>query len=134
MPYQNLPDTLYLIRQPSGKFGVDHYGILDVGNVLNQRTVIGDHPVVIHQTPPRVRMDWLQNTGTWVIEGHVEPGQLQPAIARVSIALQNQEYDFFSNNCEQFARFIVEGNKYSTQLQAVSIVATLVALPILFRG
>lgn len=77
-------------------------------------------------------MDWLRDTGAWSIEGHVEIERLPQAIARVDIALQNQEYDFFSNNCEQFARFVVGGNKYSTQLRAAGIVAALIALPILF--
>lgn len=132
MPHKNYPDTLYLIKQPSSKFGVTHYGILDIGNVLNLENYQIDHPIVIHQTPPEIRLDWLQDTGRWEVEGWVERSHLPHAIQRVQIAIQNKDYQFFSNNCEQFARFIVEGAAYSTQLQAVGVILALVTLPILF--
>lgn len=132
MPYRHLSNGLYLMRQPGAKVGIDHYGILDVGNIIGHPQVDEFHPTVIHQTPPKVKMDWLEDTGNWEILGKVHPMHLHQAIQRVRIALRNQDYDFFSNNCEQFARFIAEGESYCTQLQAAGALTVLIALPILF--
>lgn len=131
MPYQNLNDGLYLIKQPSHKVGIEHYGILDVGNTIQHPQANVLHPIVIHQIPPRIRMDWLKDTGNWNIVGEVKPEFLGQAIGRIKVAFKDPNYDLFCNNCEQFARFIVQGEKYSTQLRWVGGIALiLVAITI----
>ena len=56
MPFQQFADGLYLLLQRSPSKGVDHYGILDVGNRLRS-PIVPIEPVVIHQTPPEIRAD-----------------------------------------------------------------------------
>jgi len=50
MPYQNHPDGLYLLKQASEKSGIaiDHYGVADIGNVLEHPESDGSHPLIIH--------------------------------------------------------------------------------------
>lgn len=126
MPYQDIPDGLYLMKQTSERKGVDHYGILDIGNRLNQAQVNGQHPVVIHQTPPQIKMAWFQDTGQWTLLGRITDEAM--AKKRIAEAFQNPKYDLFGHNCEHFARYVATGRKESTQLQAVGFVAGLVAL------
>ncbi|HXG43406.1 MAG TPA: hypothetical protein VNJ71_01475 [Gemmatimonadales bacterium] len=101
------------MKQRSPSKGVDHYGVVDTGNRLGY----GWRPVVIHQTPPAIRVDWLEGTGVWLVLGKVldEPG----AIARIQASLQHRTYDLFGHNCEHFARFVTTGTRESHQLQAV---------------
>ncbi len=121
-----LSNGLYLIKQKSQVKGVlvDHYAILDIGNRL-RLPKYGNSPVVIHQTPPRIRTDWLDNTGQWDLLGQItdEPR----AIERIDRALENDMYDLFGNNCEQFARYVATGSKESTQLQAAGLFVGLLA-------
>lgn len=115
MPHQTLADGLYLLKQGSPEKGVDHYGILDIGNRLGRRHA--SEPVVIHQTPPAIRFDWLRDTGHWAVLGKVTDEAA--ALERIRIALMNPRYDLFGHNCEHFARFVATGRRESTQLQWV---------------
>lgn len=127
MPYKQIQDGLYLLIQKSEEKGVDHYGILDVGNRLNLDEVrLVRQPVVIHQTPPSIQISWLQDTGAWNNLGKIldEPA----AIARIRNAARNPHYDLFGNNCEHFARYVATGVRESTQVQAAVAVTGLVAL------
>ena len=126
MPNQQYPDGLYLLKQKSEAKGVDHYGILDIGNRINHPRVDGRHPVVIHQTPPSIRLDWLQNTGAWSVLGRITDEE--DAKSRMNTTFENPAYDLFGHNCEHFARYVATGQNESTQLQAVGVVAGLVAL------
>ena len=126
MPYQQYPDGLYLLKQKSEAKGVEHYGILDIGNRINHPQVDGRHPVVIHQTPPSIKLDWLQNTGAWSVLGRI--ADENDARARMNAAFQDPTYNLFGHNCEHFARYVATGRHESTQLQAVGIVAGLAAL------
>lgn len=129
VPNCRLSNGLYLIKQKCQLKGflVDHYGILDIGNRLCL-PVNGNAPVVIHQTPPRVRTDWLDNTGQWDLMGQIldEPR----AIARINKALENDMYDLFGNNCEHFARFVASGSRESTQLQGIGLFIGMLAIVI----
>jgi hypothetical protein len=131
MPYQNLPDGLFLLKRPSPDKGVEHYGVLDVGNRLGFPEADGSHPVVIHQTPPSVRYDWLQNTGDWHVIGQVIDEEA--AAARLKLALSTPEYNLFGHNCEHFARYVTTGVWASTQLQAAGLVAGLALLAVVSR-
>ncbi len=127
MPYNGLGNGLYLIKQNSQVKGisVEHYGILDIGNRLNLQAY-GWSPVVIHQTPPRIRTDWLENTGEWTVLGRITDERY--AIARINKALENDKYDLFGNNCEHFARFVATGKRESMQLQTAALLMGLIAL------
>lgn len=131
MPYLQYKDGLYLLKQKSQTKGVDHYGIMDVGNSLGLPQVNGLHPVVVHQTPPSVTLNWLQETGSWEVLGKITDEA--NAIDRMKNSLANPAYDLFGHNCEHFARYVATGKRESTQLQAVGFVAGLVAL-IYFNG
>ena len=124
MPYQQFADGLYLLKQSSPSKGVDHYGILDVGNRLAYPSV--DQPVVVHQTPPAIRVDWLRSTGCWAVIARIldEPA----AIGRIRTAMANPRYDLFGHNCEHFARFVTTGRRESSQLQTVFAVAGIMTL------
>ena len=126
MPYLNLEDGLYLIRRNSDKGGVHHYGILDVGNRIQNPMVHIENPVVIHQVPPAIRIDWLQNTGSWQDCWRITDEDY--AIQRMKQAFNNPGYDLFGNNCEHFARYVATGVRESTQLQVVGVMAGLAAL------
>lgn len=127
MPYQHLNDGLYLVRQKSAAKGVDHYGILDVGNRIGHPEIIFPvQPVVIHQRPPRIQIDWLQNTGEWAVLGQITDEA--DAIARMRKAAENPNYDLFGHNCEHFARYVATGRRESTQVQVAVAIAGLVAL------
>lgn len=124
---RKLKNGLYLIKQKCQVKGInaEHYGILDVGNHLNLAPH-GFVPVVIHQTPPRIRTDWVSNTGGWDVLGQITDEQF--AIARTNKALENDVYDLFGNNCEHFARYVATGKKESRQLQAAVFFAGLLAV------
>ena len=126
MPYQNLENGLYLVVQKSRAKGVDHYGILDVGNRIQHPSVRSQQPTVIHQSPPRIQIDWLQNTGEWKVLARITDEV--DAIARIKKAAENPNYDLFGHNCEHFARYVATGKRESKQVQAGVVIAGLVAL------
>jgi hypothetical protein len=114
----DLSTGLHLIRQKTGKFGVDHYAILDSGDILHIEGRQFGHPIIIHQSPPQIQMDYFNSSGNWEVIGTVRNEFLDEAIVRINHALLFSDYNLFSNNCEQFARYIAEGKRYSTQLRA----------------
>ena len=124
MPYQGLQDGLYLVAQHLPEKGVDHYGILDIGN--NFRFAIVHEPVVVHHPPPAIRADWLSTTGTWSIAGRIF--DVAGARFRLRLALARANYDLLGNNCEHFARFIAYGKRESGQVQDAMVVAGLIGL------
>jgi hypothetical protein len=126
VPYQHLEDGLYLVHQKSAAKGVDHYGILDVGNRIRHPQIRAQQPVVIHQRPPRIQIDWLQDTGEWTVLGRITDEA--DAIARMRKAAEDPTYNLFGHNCEHFARYVATGKRESRQVQAVVILAGLVAI------
>lgn len=133
MPYQEFQDGLYLAKQKSHIKPdlIDHYGVIDIGNILNHPQGNPDMPMVIHQALPSIRIDWLVNTGTWQIIGKVKDSELASAKMRIQKAIENPNYDLFGNNCEQFARYVTTGVKESKQLQTAAGIMALTALVIL---
>lgn len=131
MPYQGLPDGLYLAKQKSRIKPdlIEHYGVIDIGNILNHPQGNKKMPIVIHQALPCIRVDWLINTGCWKIIGKVKDNEITNVKKRIQRAIRNPKYNLFGNNCEHFARYVTTGIKESKQLQAtVGIVITLGAL------
>lgn len=130
MPYQDLPDGIYLVKQKSSIKPnlIDHYGVIDVGNILKHPQGNPNMPIVIHQAIPSIRVDWLSNTGSWEIIGKVIDDQLINVKKRIHEALRNPVYDLFGNNCEHFALYVTTGIKESKQLQSAVAVVALGAL------
>jgi hypothetical protein len=121
VPFQNYNDGLYLVKQRSqNKPGIEHYGILDIGNRLGHPKADGINPTVVHQTPPQLRVDWLAGTGNWEVLGKITDEQM--ARQRVKQAANQPHYDLFGHNCEQFARFIATGKHESTQFQSAAVI------------
>lgn len=124
MPYQELQDALYLVVQHSPEKGVDHYGILDIGNNLRYPDAL--EPVVVHQSPPVIRADWLSATGAWGIAGRIV--DTAGALLRLRAALSNPSYDLLGNNCEHFARYVAYGKRESGQVQQALVVVGVIGL------
>lgn len=126
MFYQGYSDGIYLIRQRSINKGVDHYGVFDIGNRLNLDNADGIKPVVIHQVHPQIRVDKLEDTGSWeVLEQSLDENS---ANSRFWQACEDPKYDLLFNNCEQFARYVVGGKRESKQLQTAVVITGIFAL------
>lgn len=126
MPYQGYPDGLYLVKQKSETKGVEHYGILDIGNRRQDPNFWDGRPVVIHQVFPTLRADLFERTGQWAVLGRITDETM--AFERMREAAKNPKYDLFGNNCEHFARFVATGRRESLQLQGAAIAAGALAL------
>ncbi len=127
MPYRNISDGLYLVKQKSSEKGVDHYGVLDIGNRLNHPQANGINPVIVHQSPPSIKIEWFEEIGgDWGILGVIIDEGM--AKERMNKLMENPQYDLFGHNCEHFARFVATGKRESTQLQTVGTVLGLAAL------
>lgn len=116
MPYQGVEEGLYLVKQRAEKSGIsiEHYALIDIGNVLGLDARAIFRPIVIHQTPPRIQLNWIDGSGHWEIVSRV--ADLVGAKRRLMKALENPNYNFWGNNCEQFARFIAENRHHSGQI------------------
>jgi hypothetical protein len=122
--FHGYQEGLYLVTQKSIEKGVDHYGILDIGNRTYQPQADGINPVIIHQVKTGLRLDWVQSTGDWKILGKITDEEM--ALQRLRIAATTPTYNLFGNNCEHFARFVATGKKESTQLQGAVFVIGIV--------
>jgi hypothetical protein len=123
--FDSMPDGLYLVKRSSQYPLIEHYGVLIIGAPLWSFGIYSYEPVILHRTDVGVLAAWANQTGTWGIVGQV-PQQLVPsAVARFSEALQKSDYNLFTNNCEQFARYVTEGQEHSTQVGAAVIVGAL---------
>ena len=126
MPYQRIRAGLYLLKQSSGSKKVDHSAIMDVGNRSGRFPDSYFRPVVIHQSPPSIRVVWLDEFGDYdeIYRIEDEVG----AAKRLNQALENPRYDLLGNNCEHFALYVATGRRQSPQLQGFAIGVGLVAL------
>jgi hypothetical protein len=125
IPFSNLTDGLYLVKRPSQYPLIEHYGVLLVGQVLWSFGYDVDQPVILHRTDLGICADWAAYTGPWNVLGQVPPRLVPSAVTRFSTALQVNDYDLFTNNCEHFARFVTEGRDYSTQVAGAVVAAGL---------
>ena len=135
MRYQGYDDGLYLVARRAPEKGVDHYGILDIGNRFGLPEADGVNPVIVHQRPPSIAVEWLKDTGTtpWRLLGRVTDET--HARRRLRQAAANPAYNLFGHNCEHFARFIATGKPASSQLRTVGFVAGLAVLTfVAFNG
>lgn len=118
MPYEGLADGLYLARQTGLKlkgYPVTHYGIIDIGNTLGIEGVnTRNGPTVIHQTPLKIRLEYVGGDIPWEITERI--GDIEGAKARILEGLKTPEYDMFTNNCEHFAKYVAHDNRVSGQV------------------
>jgi hypothetical protein len=128
MPYRGYPDGLYFAVQPTSRKRVRHYGIVDIGNRCRIQGVDGAGPMVLHQSPPAIRIDRLRDTGGWFLLCKIEDESA--AISRINAALHDPSYKLFWHNCEHFARFVAFNVRESKQLQAAGWVVGFTALTI----
>lgn len=122
IPFQDMPGGLYLIKRPSSYPMIEHYGVLIVGRALRSFGYDSKDPIILHLVDRGVKADWAVFTGAWDIVGQVPRESEALAVNRFSQALQNSDYNLFTNNCEQFARFVTEGQKYSSQVAAAVVI------------
>jgi hypothetical protein len=131
MTYHARPrDGLYLVTQRSPAKGVDHYGVVDCGNHFGFPHYSALDSVVFHQTPPRMRCDWVQYTGSWKLLDRIvdEAG----ARTRLLEVLANKPgYHLIVNNCEHVARYVAYGKSESSQLTAGVALVGLTVLGVL---
>jgi hypothetical protein len=116
MLYPGLQDGLYTLRQRSDKLGLFHYGILDVGNRLGLPSAHSGNPIVVHQKPPCITIDRLDNTGPWSVIGRISDELC--AAKRMDMAFRNPGYNMLNHNCEHFVWFVATGKRESPQLRA----------------
>ncbi|MCY7345470.1 MAG: hypothetical protein LH614_04545 [Pyrinomonadaceae bacterium] len=118
-----LGEGIYLVKRQSVVLpnAIDHYAVIVVGKLLLHLGFSEELPLVFHLTDEGIRVDWLETSGSWQVLGGVHPTQRINAITRLKSAYNNPNYNLFSNNCEQFARFVTEGYKQSVQLQNAAL-------------
>ena len=109
-------DGVFLMKKQSTKLpGAEHYGVLISGEPLRFLGLHGCPPVVIHRTS-EMKTDWAETTGSWQVIEQVRPDQTQPAVARARAVFNDPNYYLLTNNCEHTARYIISGQKLSTQV------------------
>ena len=110
---------IYLVKTSSQTLPniIDHFGILIAGYPLKSLGYFDDKPIVFHLTNVGFEAHYIEQFDEIDILGQVNPNQIPQAIWRLKVSFFNPKYDLLSNNCEQFARFVTEGKKQSTQLQ-----------------
>jgi hypothetical protein len=116
---QGMPVLLAKIDSPD--FPVDHYAIMDVGNQLGLEDVDSFRPVVVHQTPPRITVESVDERTQWIVVQTIT--DVAAAKARLIAAQQDSTYRVVDNNCEQFVWFIATGEKKSPQISGYATAA-----------
>jgi hypothetical protein len=119
-----LPDGIYMVWQRSARKGVDHYGVLDIGNQLGIAQADRVTPVVIHQSPPSISLDTVENSGPWYVVG--QSGDYEQSRLAFWQACETPDYNLFTNNCEHFARSVVMGRHASSQIQNAVVTGAVV--------
>ena len=112
-----LREGAYLIKKFTTYKVAEHYAVLVVGKYLRDLGYDERYPLVFHLTDKGLEINWFDQFSDWqYVPASITQNDLSKII-RFKIALSNTNYNLFSNNCEQFARYVVEGYKQSTQLQ-----------------
>lgn len=129
MIQNQLPKGVYLAIRPAEKMGglIDHYGVVEIGNVLGLVEYDVRYPIVYEKN---VGEGLVANyaDSRWKIVSKVDDQFLNQVRTRLNLSSQNPRYDLFGNNCEHFARFVVEGKSYSGQLQTAGVIAGVIGI------
>jgi len=122
MNVEDLPVGLCLATTDiPNKLG-EHYGILDIGNVLGGAP--SGAPILYQLTPSGVvgaPIDQELTIVDWI-------GDIDAARARFTQALQRPQYDLVTNNCEHFARYVAYGRRESSQVWIAAFGAALLTV------
>jgi len=117
-----LKNGLYLVKRKSVKMGslIDHYAVLDIGNILELENVDHSFPVIAHNIFPQPVLQYYKDTvnngvPNWEIVQICK--DTSGAKKRFNEALRCGNYNLLFNNCEHFARHIVSKERNSKQLQ-----------------
>jgi hypothetical protein len=125
-------EDMYLVKQRTSYKIVDHYGVVVAGNALQWLGCSPDHPLVFDLNDKGVQWDWLDLSGKWAFLEKIPSYEVPYAIERLRVAMDDSNWTLFSNNCEQWANFIIKGNKESSQLQFFGGLAALATIGALF--
>lgn len=106
---------------------LEHYGLLDIGNLLGFPEGVWTGSALIHQAYPYLRVEPLHSLDGWELLGRVSESEMNNVRTRINESLRRPIYDLFSNNCEHFARFAATGSKQSAQLQRAVAVSCILA-------
>lgn len=117
-----LSDGIYQVKRKSTYPLIEHYGVVVIGKHLESLGFYDKRPRVIHKTDLGICADFF-NLSEWQRLKFVSVSQVDQEIMRIKVALKNPTYDLLLGNCEHFARFVMEGKEYSTQVQTVGIMA-----------
>ena len=109
-------DGIFLLKKQSIKIpGAEHYGVLVAGEPLRSFGIPSNQPLLIHREVD-MRADWADETGTWKMVEQVPTDQTQSVLARARKVFNEPDYHLLTNNCEHTARYIISGEKRSTQV------------------
>lgn len=109
----------YLIKRPMAKLGLDHYAALIVKDYAYGRR----ESFLIEKTPEGIMHGPFNNNTGWQTVSKADEQAQTHLIERLQSVVANAPYDVLVDNCEQFARYIVEGAAYSTQARAAGLLA-----------
>ena len=124
MPYAGYDDGIYSIKQKKGL--IWHWGVLDIGNLLENIYSDGSHPIVWHKSKKTKDglypdVSWLRDTGSWELVKVTT--DISDAKKRLNKVLSKpRRYHLLENNCEHFANYVVQGVKVSGQVKSGAIV------------
>jgi hypothetical protein len=103
-----------LIRIIAAKLGLDHY----VVRLLWTDGIFRWYQFVEKTPQGIIWSDRLKIDGTWeILDTRTSPADLAAAIERLRATQNWNGYSLLSANCEQFARYIVQGQEISTQVR-----------------
>jgi len=108
-------DGIFLMKKPSTKLPGEHYGVLISGEALRFLGLYGYPSVVVERTS-EIRAVWAEETGIWQVLEQVPHHETEAAVARARAVFNDPNYYLLTNNCEHTARYIISGEKRSTQI------------------
>jgi len=112
---------------------IEHFGIMDVGNRLRLEGIDSSRPVIVHQTPPRIRAESIRGDAEWTVVEKITDEEA--ARMRLLSALKKPSYDVIDHNCEQFAWFVAQDERKSPQLSSYAVAGVVAgAVTLLFLG
>lgn len=115
-------DGIYHVKRKSTYPFIEHHGVVVIGKCLKELGFYDKKPRLIHKTDSGIHAEFFDSRD-WQNLKFVPARQINQEIARITMALKNPTYCLLSNNCEHFARFVMEGIEYSTQVQ-LAVLAT----------
>ena len=120
-------DGIYHVKRKSTYPLIEHHGVVVIGKHLEELRFYDKKPRLIHKTDLGIHADFFDSRG-WENLKFVPARQISQEIARIRVSLNNPTYYLLSSNCEHFARFVMEGEQYSTQVRLGVVAVSAAAL------